>query len=211
MVFYMFFDVETTGLLYSKPYLVSIAYNVYELDDDNCKQLVHEYYKVIQPPTDDYIFPKESVAVHGITTEYAKETGVPIQEILNDLHTLFDTYTINTIIAHNIEFDIKALSMQMNRYDKKKMRKNPDDIALSEKMYNIKTYCTMKENVEITKLYSVTNTLVGNKRKFPNKFKYPKLVELYDHLFPGETFIQHNAKHDMEACAKCYFKIVHDL
>lgn len=209
MVFYMFFDVETTGLLYSNPYLVSIAYNIYELDDNNDPKLVHEYYKVVKPPTDDYIFPRESVAVHGITTEYAKSNGVPIQEILNDLHIIFDTYTIDTLIAHNISFDIKALSMQMNRYDKKRMRKNPDQPALSEKMYNIKTYCTMKENVEVTKL--VSKSQVGEKRKFPQKFKYPKLVELYDHLFPGEIFLQHNAKYDMEACARCYFKIVHNL
>jgi DNA polymerase III epsilon subunit-like protein len=150
---------------------------------------------VIQPPYEDYVFPQNSVAIHGITTEFARDNGIPIHEILDDLYTLFETYTIDLLVAHNISFDVKALSIQMHRYGRS---------ALSSQLVSLNTYCTMKKNVEVTKL-------IGNQRKFPNKFKFPKLIELYNHVFPGETFSQHNAKDDMEACARCYFKLVHDI
>jgi DNA polymerase III epsilon subunit-like protein len=191
----MIFDVETTGFLESKPYIVSIAYNVYKLEN-NVTTLMLEKYNVVKPHNDSYQFPKESVNVHKITTEYAKEHGIPIQQVISDLHDLFDCYCIDTIIAHNISFDVGVLSIQLNRYDK-------HSTLLTEKIKDIKSYCTMKETTELVNIKRTTKT----GRTYT---KFPKLIELYQYLFPNETFEEHNAKFDVAACARCYFKVVYD-
>ena len=192
----MIFDVETTGFLKSKPYIVSIAYNVYELEQNKVTLLL-EKYSIVKPPTDTYNFPEESVAIHGITTKYARENGITIQEVISDLHKLFDTYSIDTIIAHNISFDVGALSIQLHRYD-------DHPVQLMDKIYNIKSYCTMKETTNMVNIKKENS--LG--RKYT---KYPKLIELYQYLFPNETFEEHNAKCDVDACAKCYFKVAHNI
>jgi DNA polymerase III epsilon subunit-like protein len=189
MVF-MVFDLETTGFIESNPHIVSIAFNLYH---DDTFELIEEHYSVVKPPTEDYVIPQESVNVHGITTEYARENGVCIKEVLKKLHSIFDTYTITKIVAHNIKFDIGVLSLQMNRYDE------PDSSGkkLKEKLFHIEGYCTMINSIEMLSLYRTTKT--GRKYK-----KYPKLIELYQHLFKGEDFNAHNALDDVRACFRCY-------
>ena len=189
MVF-MVFDLETTGFVESKPYIVSIAFNLY---DDETFERIEEYYNVVKPPTNEYIFPQESVNVHGITTEYARDHGVCITEILTKLHQVFDTYSITKIVAHNLKFDIAVLSIQMNRFDKG----DSNGKKLKTKLFNIQGYCTMMNSIEMLSLFRTTKT--GRRYK-----KYPKLIELYQHFFEGEEFNAHNARDDVQACFKCY-------
>ena len=68
---------------------------------------------------------------------------------------------------------------------------------LKEKMFYIEGYCTMINSIEMLSLYRTTKT--GRKYK-----KYPKLIELYQHLFKGEDFNAHNALDDVRACFRCY-------
>jgi DNA polymerase III epsilon subunit-like protein len=198
MKMFMVLDVETTGLLKSKPYLVSIAYNVYSLSNSSgIVNLILESYDVVKPPHADFVYTEESVAVHGITSHHAHTYGIPIQQVIAKLHHVFDTYKIDTLIAHNILFDIGVLSLQLNRYD-------TSDVKLTKKIFYIKSFCTMEES---------TNLLKIKKKHHSSRsyFKFPKLIELYQFLFPTETFEQHNAKYDVQACARCYFKLVHRI
>ena len=199
MEYILFFDVETTGLLNTKPYIVSIAYSLYEHkhnQDFNLEKPVKvlEKYSIVKPPTDDYIIPEESVKVHGITTQPAINEGISIQDVISDLHHVFDTYDVKTIIAHNINFDIKVLMLQLDRYD------TNHKISLKHKLFNVEVYCTMKETIDMMNLER-TNSRGTYK-------KYPKLEELYSKLFEGEKFDAHNALEDVKACVRCYFKFV---
>jgi DNA polymerase III epsilon subunit-like protein len=189
----MIFDLETTGFIESKPYIVSIAYDLY---DEKDMTLVDEYYSVVKPPTDTYEIPQESVNVHGITTEYARANGISILVILKQLHEVFDTHSITKIIAHNIKFDIGVLSIQLNRFD----CGDQYGKKLKEKMFNIEGYCTMMNSIEMVNIQVTTKT--GRKYK-----KFPKLIELYKHLFDGE-FNAHNARDDVKACSRCYIKMM---
>lgn len=186
---YMIFDLETTGLLHSKPYIVSIAYKIYTNDDE----LIHSYYEVVEPPNEDYEFPIESVNVHGITTDYAKIFGISILQVIKDLHDVFKEYKeIDTLIAHNIAFDIPVLELQLYRFDKG----DNDGIMLKDKISHLKTCCTMMASINITN--------IERKNKYGKTYiKQPKLSELYTHLF-NDTFNAHNAKDDVDACARCY-------
>ena len=186
----MIFDLETTGFLESKPYIVSIAYDIY----DNDMNLLEEYYTVVSPPTPDYEFSEGSVQVHGITTEYARLYGIPIEDVLSKLHKLFDKYIVTKIVAHNIKFDIGVLSLQLNRFDK---QGDATGRTLKDKITNIEAYCTMMSSIDMVNL--VVKSKTGRTYK-----KYPKLIELYQHLFPDEEFNAHNARDDVKACSRCY-------
>ena len=89
------------------------------------------------------------------------------------------------VVAHNVSFDSRMIKQEMKRHDLK--------------MAECKTYCTMKMGKNITniKRYNSRGEYI----------KYPKLIELYQHLF-NESFVgQHDAVEDAIACAKCYFKM----
>lgn len=197
MEYTFFFDVETTGLLNTKPYIVSIAYSVYESkqnQDFNIEppQKILEKYHIVKPPTEDFKIPEESSKIHGITTEVARAKGITNEEVIENLHSVFDQYNITTIVAHNIEFDIRVLLLQLERYDTFKK------ISLKHKIYDINVYCTMKETVNMMDLQR--NNSRGTYKK------YPKLEELYDKLFEGDKFVAHDAFEDVKACIRCYYK-----
>ena len=62
-----------------------------------------------------------------------------------------------------------------------------------------------KEFVNSRKIKLDCSMLKG--QKFMKVDKYPKLEELYKHLFKKELNQDHRALSDTKACAKCYFKI----
>jgi hypothetical protein len=67
-------------------------------------------------------------------------------------------------------------------------------------------YCTMKNGKEICKIdFTFSNGAKG--------FKFPKLMELYEHLFPGIPAPQnlHNSFADTIITLKCYCKMAHDV
>lgn len=220
------FDTETTGLLKDRPYLVSIAYQVYAVypattnastnaSTENTENtnatvmLLHKAYYIIKPPNDTYEIPPESTKVHKITTEHARTHGITYSHFINQLKKVFTTYNIQTIVAHNIRFDMGVLSLNLRR-----MRKvNGLVDELLETIGNIDIFCTQEGGTSVTKLemkYKRPKTTL-----FPSsatkKYKFPKLCELYTHYFGGAVFNAHCADSDTSACARCYFKMVYGL
>lgn len=190
------FDTETTGLPTRKGYdkyypytelqhydesrIVSIAWNLY----DDTELLSSKYY-IIKPDTFKIDDTSKSCEINGITQAIAEKDGINITDMLVELHT--DLYNCDVIVAHNILFDTHILLSELHRY------KRDDMIAIFD---NKELYCTMNNTKDLLKI--------------PMRFgdyKSPKLTELYEFLF-NETFDNnHNALADVEACAKCYFKL----
>jgi DNA polymerase III epsilon subunit-like protein len=94
----LYLDCETTGLIYphSMPKIVSLAWAV---NDEE----IHHY--LIKPT--DYIIPKTSTRIHGITHEQALQDGEDIDIVLNHLRK--DLNRVSEIIAHNADFDVTVL------------------------------------------------------------------------------------------------------
>lgn len=208
------FDTETTGLLKDRPFLVSIAYQVYTVhscwDEEEQKQnhmvsLVHKAYYIIKPPTSTYEIPPESTKVHKIDTATAQKYGITYATLINHLKKVFSTYSITTLIAHNIKFDIGVLSINLYRMK----QDNPDVVNLLDTIGNIDIYCTQEAGTPITKL-AFKNTRVNYRPPTVPRYKFPRLCELYHHYFKSK-FMEHCAESDATACARCYFKMVYDV
>ncbi len=194
----LIFDTETTGLpitqgfnkyysytdleKYNSSRLLSICWKLYEND-----KLINSNYFIIKP--EEFKIDNNSYAckINGITHEIALSKGVSIHDIFEKLKS--DFLDCNTIVAHNINFDKHILLSELHRY-------NRDDIItlfLSKRLY-----CTMLKGTDIANI----------KYKNSNKNKFPKLIELYKFFFNEEFQNAHNAEADVEACAKCYFKMI---
>lgn len=183
----LIFDLETNGLpkyKRAKPFqfyayencrLVEIGYVIINHQGEVIKQV-----DSFVQHTDDVMITNSHI--HGISNEMVLEYGKKINEVLDELTV--DLMNVDTIVAHNIEFDYNVLLSEVYRkYDQYK--------HLLGLLYSKDLHCTM---------------LMG--KKYMSTGKYPKLVELHQLLF-NEVWIQtHRALDDVITCKKCYVKMM---
>ena len=130
---------------------------------------------------DGFTISSGASAVHGISTAVAKRDGVPLAGVLDSL--LEAIQRARLVIAHNIEFDATVLSAEYLRAG------NADPLR------RVALRCTMKESADYCGI--------------PGQYgaKWPKLEELYSHLFLAPPSRTHDALADAETCARCFFEI----
>jgi DNA polymerase III epsilon subunit-like protein len=183
----LFIDTETNNLpnkyadnnIEKWPRIVQIAWSVY---DDNERFKSSQNF-IVYPL--DFVISDETAKVHGITNDIAKEKGVLLNKVLLRLND--DMPKIDTIIAHNLDFDIPVIKTE---YERCRIKNN-----ISEKQ----TFCTMKSNNIIN--YCAIPSM------YCDGYKWPSLSELHIKLFGVDFTGGHDASDDIEACAKCYFEL----
>ena len=187
---YFLFDTETTGLpkgfnakysdddAYSNCRIVSIAWF---LVDEESLDIVSENYHLIKPST--YTITQESTNIHGITHDFAVANGQPFSEIVQKLTE--DLAACQHLVAHNVSFDFGVLLHELHVYkaiDPRGMAKAINHV------FRINRLCTMRQGKQVM----VTK-------------KFPKLIELYVHLFDKEPEgTLHNALVDTRVCYECF-------
>lgn len=181
----LFFDTETTGIplnykapssdTQNWPRLVQLAWI---LTDENGNRILTGNL-IVKP--DGFNIPADASKVHGISTERAKEEGVPLAEVIERFKS--DLNMATYIVGHNIEFDKKIVGAEMIR------------LGMKDELEKKKSYCTMQSSIDFCKI--------------PGKYgyKYPKLQELYKKLFGNEFDDAHNAMSDIEATEKCFWEL----
>lgn len=188
------FKPYTDPLGYDSARLVSISWQIFKPKMENGNTVYSLYkskYHIIKP--NGFIIPSNVVKIHNITTAKANKNGkemlTVLAELHNDLKELMEPKDANILaVAHNMNFDKHIILSEVHRHGFKEL----------EKLLNkLPTYCTMLQSKSITKIRT---------ERYPG-FKPPKLKELYNHFFEGESFKEHDALEDVKACAKCYFKM----
>lgn len=185
---FLVFDTETTGFpidsqapvsrLDNWPRIVQLSWQVHDVKGNF---LYHHDY-IIQP--DGFDIPFNAQKIHGISTEKALKEGLPIHEVFNKF--IADIKETKYIVGHNIEFDLKITASEFFRYG--------IDVPILE----FPTFDTQLLGTPVCRL-------PGGRK---GEFKYPKLAELYHHLF-GENFDEaHNAAADVNATARCFFELI---
>lgn len=187
---HLIFDVETCGL--PKNWSAPLS------DGDNWPRLVQlsfiisdgkdnrEFDFIIKP--EGFEIPDEAAAIHGITTERALKEGVELGFALGILRAMVNV--ADTIVAHNISFDKAIVGAEYHRLGIGE--------AFETRLATKKQFCTMKES---TAMVGLAGTHGGGN-------KWPKLIELYRHLFNEDFSDAHNSLADTRACARCYFKLL---
>ena len=175
---YLFLDTETTGVT-PRDRIVSICWSLYDNDGDEVTTEHH----VIYP--DGFTIPTEAASIHGITTSMARENGVPIKDVLGQLWEEIEDNEPALYIGHNVSFDRPIV---LNEYGR---------LGKSENLSQLPTFCTMKSTTHICRIPQANR----------GGYKWPKLAELYRHLFGCAHGNAHDAEADVRACAKCFFEL----
>jgi|UniRef100_A0A6C0IRQ8 DNA polymerase III epsilon subunit-like protein len=216
---YLAFDVETTGLMPSKrgqsyynqqsptledyPYIIQLSFAVYDL---HTQKIDYTYDAYVNIP-DTIVLSDIVTSITGITKETLQREGKPIEEVLTKFSEAY--MFCNGLVAHNMEFDEKAIQIAMERHRTSLMAVCPQLFNCFQPMYeqihHIDRYCTMKKGTDLC------NLSLPSKDGKPGRNKWPKLNELHKHLFPNEEVKGlHNSMVDVLVCLRCYLKMRHN-
>lgn len=178
----LFFDVATTGLPQwgqpsggeAQPHLVQLAGLVVDADT---RKVLNMMDVIVKP--DGWEIPRETVEIHGITTDHADEVGVPESEALGVFLELWGGLKR---ISYGVTFDNRIIRIATKRYRQDAV--SPWHAGKSE--------CA-------SKLAKEAMGISGRRG--------PKLVEVYAHFFGKEPEISYAALADAKSCMEIYFAI----
>jgi DNA polymerase III epsilon subunit-like protein len=205
------FDTETTGLLPKvtpenihspeMPRIIQLSYILFDTSTYDVKKIGNHYIKL-----DDGIeIPPFITEITGIQSETCKTRGVDIADALIDFYN--SAMEADCIVGHNVAFDIRMIECEIERNYVKLEPIVPLIVSLFNPMYmrvkNIDVICTMKESIHVCNINKV------DKNGRPYK-KFPKLCEVYLHLFKSVPEHLHNALIDVIACLRCFLKVYMD-
>lgn len=181
------FDTETTGFVNKKdtsleaqPRIIQFSWILWELKD----------WKFIEEKRiDKLINPRIPIPYWSSQVNHIYDIDVKESPYIEDLieEIMYFINTPDVIVWHNIEYDEEVLKIELRR-------------LWLEYMYRPKQIkCTMKESVDFCMIEWNWN-----------RYKYPKLWELYKKLFDEYFLWAHNAIVDVEATLRCFIKLVND-
>lgn len=180
----LFFDTETTGFVrktlpYNDPQQARVCQLAAMLCDETGQEL-NNLNVIIRP--DGWTIPDRVAEIHGITTERANREGILIKDALTKFSEMSNIATV--FVAHNFRFDNDMMNIE----------------AFNEPSFTWRPtteYCTMLTATPVCKIPATRGS----------GYKWPKLMEIYKHLFGKEFEGAHDAWHDMIAMKLVYFEL----
>lgn len=176
-------DVETTGLP------IRMKGNQYfapsELDKYERSRVVQVTAKVGDEVVNEYIYPTfdfviENHHIHGITTEKAKSQGRSFEDVGQLLMEMFHRRGVETVVGHNIEFDLHVLRSEALRHGMTSLNIFLRDAKKRDTMTMGRIRMGQRKNPKLDELYLA---LTGSERVEENK---------------------HNSLYDVEDTDRCY-------
>jgi DNA polymerase III epsilon subunit-like protein len=206
-MFVLVFDTETTGLPKTKvinestinnwPYIVQLSYMIYDTDSTKIIKISDNIVKI----PENIELSKESTAIHGIDRNTMNKRGRPIVNILQEFLTDIDF--IDVIIAHNIDFDINMIIVELYRsaMDANNSHIKEINLPVTVQLQYMNRYCTMKNSMDLCNIKQFSKTTGKEYVKFPT------LSEAYNKLFNEKPNNMHNSLNDIYACFRCFYKL----
>ena len=126
------------------------------------------------------------------------EQGIPFYDAISEFIT--DLNNCNSVIGHNISFDIKKINDNIKKYIIPIVDNNNN--LIFDIFYDKKIICTLK-------LYSNYIEKINLDRKKNNQKPLgKKLIDMYKYFFDTEFINAHNAINDVLATYDCYKKLI---
>lgn len=197
----LFFDTETTGLPldFDEPYtnvknwprLVQLSW----IFEDTETKEVTEHDFIIKP--EGFIIPFAATKIHHISHGRAERNGKPIQSVLSKFE--LEILKADLLVGHNIEFDLNIVAAEFYRLKKdKECVLAPRTInKIINTLFSKPNFCTMETGTYYTKIET-----------YNGEYKWPKLIELYRHLFGHDFKGAHNSLDDIRATRECFWEML---
>lgn len=178
------FDTETTWFINKKelnldnqPHIIQLAWIYGEIINGEFKE-IKRINEFVKPPIPIPFWASQVHHIYDVDIKDSQKIDTQIEE--------FVSYINNSDYAiwHNIEYDESMIKLELKRLWKDYLYK-PKNI-----------YCTMKETTDYCQL-----------KWNSERYKYPKLWELYKKLFWEYFLWAHDAIVDVEATLKCFIEL----
>lgn len=188
---YLVFDTETTGLPLWKepsdhpdqPHIVDIAWTLYGADFTEI-----ERFDAIINPGEGVIIPDDLAAMHGITTERAREEGIEPSIVFNKFIDTLEAGMVETFVGHNVSFDLRMMRIMGARVTGEKWENN------------LPSFCTMRRTTNMCRILKA-------KPRFDTDWKWPNLGEATQHFFNEPHVDAHRARPDCDAAARIFIHL----
>jgi len=167
----LIFDTETSG--FDNPDILQLAYIIID-ENNNIIKKANYYIK-------NRISSVKAMKIHNITIDKLREFGKDFYTVINEF--IIDLENVNTIIGHNLDFDIRVVLNNLRKYDIKIIINNIEE-------YNIFKYFIIYDTYKTSKL---------------------ALSKLYFNLFNSNINNAHDALGDVEATLKCYLQLINNI
>ena len=206
---YLVFDTETSDLPKTKivspekmhlyPYVVQFSYIIYD-QDTNTKIKIFDKIIKLKPYN---VISKDSTKFHGITNEISELKGVSLKDVLTEFLTDIDS--IDCIVAHNKEFDLKMIMIELMRLIEDEivpeLKLNWENkLAKVQGLSNVR--CTMRDSIDLCKIEKE-----NSRGKY---YKFPTLSELHMKLFMVEPKNLHNSLNDILITLRCFIQMTYN-
>ncbi len=194
----LFYDTETTGLpLFEKPsedprqpHVVQLGALLVDMDS---REILEQLDVIIRP--DGWHIPEEAAKVHGITTQFALEVGIPAKEAFEHFLAMWGANGVVTRIGFNEPFDARLVRIGMFRHF---------DAQAADAWKLGLAHDVMRVVSPICKLPPTEAMKRAGRGK---QFKQPKLSEAYRHFFGEELTGAHGALADARATMRIHFHL----
>lgn len=186
---YLVLDSETTGIPLFKepsdhpdqPHVVDIAWTLYAADGSEI-----ERFDAIINPGPDVIIPDELAALHGITTERARDEGIAPEAVFERFVMAIDG--AEHVVGHNVSFDLRMMRIMGARLTGEKWGTE------------LPLFCTMRQSTNHCRILKA-------KPRTSDDWKWPNLGEAVRHFFNEEHSDAHRARPDCDAAARIFFHL----
>lgn len=174
-------DYKTNFEIY--PNIVSLAFKI---NDDVTKEFIINQEGVPIPP--------EATAIHGITDEMCAASPHTLISVLGAV--LDEGQGRDFTLGHNFNFDTSMVKANVLKKLKAGIIYEEFYKKIEELLVKERRICTMMSTIKFC-------NIIG-----PRGAKWPKLIELFNILFPGETFDAHRAGADVDVTKRCFNKLL---
>lgn len=195
-------DTETTGLYKEKDNtsvpvyadrVVQVGYQIISIEQGtNIKTTLFEGNQLVR----QHLRPNQKLS-NQITPEELVKYGVSPLSMLIQLNRMMLQYRVDTVVGHNIDFDLRAIKNEFDCVIKSTFCPNErvKEMHLYRPFNMARQICTMHTLTPIMKLPH------RGEPKYDSAYKYPNLAEAYDYLFTDKLTDQalsylHNAFYD---------------
>lgn len=200
-------DTESTGLFHPDKHIPFLCqYSSVKWDTEHgligvSNKHVKPYYDTSDPDIDWKMIQK----INGSSPEMLENVGDSVLDVYNSI--MIDIVNSDLIVGHNLEYDMRLLCENFKMlgdptlYDVF-MYKQDSSLKFTPKFYEC-SFDTMKKTVDICKIPYPA------KKKYDtgSKYKYPKLIELYQFLFSTPFNNGHDSLYDSIATMRCYLAL----
>lgn len=186
---YLVFDTETTGLPLWKepsdhpdqPHVVDIAWTLFAEDGSEI-----ERFDAIINPGPHVVIPDELAALHGITTERARDEGVAPLGVFERFVDVMGRTSL--VVGHNVSFDLRMMRIMGARHTGEKYENDRP------------TFCTMRSSTNVCRI-------LKEKPRTDKDWKWPNLTEAVRFFFDEEHGNAHRARPDCDAAGRIFFRL----